>query len=55
MDERGHYGLPLVDAIWRTGHTYDPEIMRYSVDPYPVGDTQEGSWTRYELAYNTFK
>jgi len=50
-----HYGYPLKDAVWRTGHAFDPEIMRYAFHPYPVGDVEEGSMTRYMLTYNAFK
>lgn len=47
------YGYPLKDAVWRTGSAFDPEIMRFANNPYPVGDVEEGSMTRYLLAYNT--
>lgn len=32
------YGYPLKEAVWRTGHPYDPEIKKYAFDPYPEGD-----------------
>lgn len=42
------YGAPLRDAVWRTNHAYDPDIVSYEMDRKPDGD----SVTRYFLLHD---
>eukprot|EP00048_Salpingoeca_helianthica_P015744 m.228380 g.228380 ORF g.228380 m.228380 type:complete len:489 (-) comp17465_c0_seq1:28-1494(-) len=47
--EGQHMGAPLPNALWRTNHAYDPDIISHNVDSHPGGDTL----TRYFLLHDT--
>jgi len=50
-----NYGFPMLHAVWRANHGYDPNILKHATAPYPTGDTIFGSETRYMLIHDTLK